>query len=146
MPERTPPPKPSLAVVVLAAGKGKRLKSDTPKVLHPLCGRPALWWVLRTAKAARPDKIVVVVHHGADEVRTAVAAWNLSPKPVFVEQGEALGTGHAVLAAERAVGRVRELLVANGDFDPVTEDDVRSLLRLHRRTRSAATFTGALVL
>jgi bifunctional UDP-N-acetylglucosamine pyrophosphorylase/glucosamine-1-phosphate N-acetyltransferase len=126
-------------VVVLAAGKGKRLKSDTPKVLHPLCGRPALWWVLRTAKAARPDKIVVVVHHGADEVREAVATWNLAPKPVFVEQGEALGTGHAVLAAERAVGRVRELLVANGDFDPVTEDDVRALLRLHRRTRSAAT-------
>ena len=139
MPERTPSPKPSLAVVVLAAGKGKRLKSDTPKVLHPLCGRPALWWVLQTARAARPDKIVVVVHHGAEEVRAAVAAWNLSPKPVFVEQGEALGTGHAVLAAERAVGRSSEVLVANGDFDPVTEDDVRALLRLHRRTRSAAT-------
>jgi bifunctional UDP-N-acetylglucosamine pyrophosphorylase / glucosamine-1-phosphate N-acetyltransferase len=123
---------------VLAAGKGKRLKSGTPKVLHPLCGRPALWWVLRTARAARPDTIVIVVHHGADDVRKAVASWGISPKPVFVEQGDALGTGHAVLAAERAVGRVRELLVANGDFDPVTEEDVRALVRLHRRTKAAA--------
>jgi bifunctional UDP-N-acetylglucosamine pyrophosphorylase/glucosamine-1-phosphate N-acetyltransferase len=139
VPERTHSPKPSLALVVLAAGEGKRLKSDIPKVLHPLCGRPALWWVLRTARAARPDRIVVVVHHGADDVRRAVASWGISPKPVLVEQGEALGTGHAVLAAERAVGRSSEVLVANGDFDPVTEDDVRALLRLHRRTRSAAT-------
>ena len=138
VPERTSSPKPSLALVVLAAGKGKRLKSDLPKVLHPLCGRPALWWVLRTARAVRPDRIVVVVHHGAVEVRAAIATWGISPKPVFVEQGEALGTGHAVLAAERAVGRSDEVLVANGDLDPVTEDDVRALLRLHRRTRSAA--------
>ena len=138
MPERTPSPKPSLAAVVLAAGKGKRLKSGTPKVLHPLCGRPALWWVLRTALAARPGRIVVVVHHGADEVRDAVASWGISPKPVFVEQGDPLGTGHAVLAAERAVGRSSELLVANGDFDPVTDEDVRALVRLHRRTKAAA--------
>ena len=138
MAERTPTPKPSLAAVVLAAGKGKRLLSGTPKVLHPLCGRPALWWVLRTARAARPATIVVVVHHGADEVREAVASWSISPTPVFVEQGEALGTGHAVLAAERAVGRSSELLIANGDFDPVTEEDVRALVRLHRRTRAAA--------
>jgi bifunctional UDP-N-acetylglucosamine pyrophosphorylase/glucosamine-1-phosphate N-acetyltransferase len=138
VPERTPSPKPSLAAVVLAAGKGKRLKSDLPKVLHPLCGRPALWWVLQTVNAARPDRIVIVVHHGADEVRAAVGSWDISPKPVFVEQGEALGTGHAVLAAERAVGRSSEVLVANGDFDPVTGDDVRALLRLRRRSKAAA--------
>jgi bifunctional UDP-N-acetylglucosamine pyrophosphorylase/glucosamine-1-phosphate N-acetyltransferase len=138
VPERTPSPKPSLAAVVLAAGVGKRLRSGIPKVLHPLCGRPALWWVLRTARAARPARIVVVVHHGADEVREAVASWDISPTPVFVEQGEALGTGHAVLAAEVAVGRSDEILVSNGDFDPVTESDVRALVRLHRRTRSTA--------
>ena len=138
MPERTPPPKRSLAAVVLAAGKGKRLKSGTPKVLHPLCGRPALWWVLQTARASRPERIVIVVHHGADDVREAVASWGISPKPVFVQQGDALGTGHAVLAAERAVGRSSEILVANGDFDPVTEEDVRALVRLHRRSKAAA--------
>ena len=129
----------SLAAVILAAGKGKRLKSSTPKVLHPICGRPALWWVLDGARAVRPSRIVIVVHHGADEVREAVRSWGIVPEPVFVEQGEALGTGHAVLVAEKAIGRVDEVLVANGDFDPVTPADVRALLGLHRRRRAAAT-------
>ena len=128
----------SLAAVVLAAGKGKRLRSATQKVLHPICGRPALWWVLRNVKAARPTKIVIVVHHGADDVREAVRSWKISPEPVFVEQGDPQGTGHAVLAAEKAVGNAREVLVAGGDFDPIAPEHVRELLRVHRRTESSA--------
>jgi bifunctional UDP-N-acetylglucosamine pyrophosphorylase/glucosamine-1-phosphate N-acetyltransferase len=130
---------PSLAAVVLAAGKGKRLKSASQKVLHPIAGRPALWWVLRNVAAARPSRIVIVVHHGADEVREAVASWGCRPEPVFVEQGQPLGTGHAVLAAESAIGRVKEVLVVGGDFDPVEPAHVRELLRVHRRTKSAGT-------
>ena len=133
----------SLAAVVLAAGKGKRLKSDTQKVLHPVCGRPALWWVLRNARAARPSRIVIVVHHGADEVREAVRSWGITPEPVFVEQGRPLGTGHAVLAAEKAVGRAREVLVLGGDFDPIEPAQVRELLRVHRRTKSGASILTA---
>ena len=129
----------SLVAVVLAAGKGKRLKSAVPKVLHPMCGRSALWWVLQDVRAARPSKIVIVVHQGAEEVREAVRSWGIVPEPVFVEQGEALGTGHAVLAAERAAGRASEVLIANGDFDPVGPEDVRTLIRTHRRTKAAAT-------
>ena len=129
----------SLVAVVLAAGEGKRLRSAVPKVLHPLCGRPALWWVLQDVRAARPSKIVIVVHHGAEEVREAARSWGIVPEPVFVEQGEALGTGHAVLAAERTTGRASEVLIANGDFDPVTPEDVRTLIRIHRRTKAAAT-------
>ncbi len=129
----------SLAAVVLAAGKGKRLRSGTPKVLHPICGRPALWWSLRNVAAVRPSRIVIVVHHGADEVRDAVRSWGIKPAPVFVEQGEALGTGHAVLAAEDAVGRVREVVVVGGDFDPVLPEHMRRLLSVHRRTKSAGT-------
>jgi bifunctional UDP-N-acetylglucosamine pyrophosphorylase/glucosamine-1-phosphate N-acetyltransferase len=132
-------PRRTLAAVVLAAGKGKRLKSSKPKVLHPICGRPALWWTLRNVRAARPRTIVVVVHHGADEVREAVRSWGIVPEPVFVEQGEALGTGHAVLAAEKALGTVDEVLIANGDYDPATPEHVRELLRLQRRTKSAGT-------
>jgi bifunctional UDP-N-acetylglucosamine pyrophosphorylase/glucosamine-1-phosphate N-acetyltransferase len=128
-----------LATVVLAAGKGKRLRSPMPKVLHPICGRPALWWVLQNVRVARPSTIAIVVHHGADEVREAVRSWRITPEPRFVEQGEALGTGHAVLAAEKAVGKAREVLIANGDFDPVSPEDVRALIRLHRRRRAAAT-------
>jgi bifunctional UDP-N-acetylglucosamine pyrophosphorylase/glucosamine-1-phosphate N-acetyltransferase len=137
--EERVPPSSSLAAVVLAAGKGKRLKSATPKVLHPICGRPALWWVLQNVRPARPEKIVIVVHHGAEEVREAVRSWGVAPEPTFFEQGDALGTGHAVLVAEKAVGRAREVLIANGDFDPVTPEDVRALVRLHRRRKAAAT-------
>jgi bifunctional UDP-N-acetylglucosamine pyrophosphorylase/glucosamine-1-phosphate N-acetyltransferase len=129
----------SLVAVVLAAGKGKRLKSSAPKVLHPICGRPALWWVLQDVRAVRPSRIAIVVHHGAEEVRDAVRSWGIAPQPVFVEQGDALGTGHAVLAAEKVVGRAREVLIANGDFDPVAPEDVRRLVRVHRRTKAAAT-------
>jgi len=139
--DREEPVSPStpLAAVVLAAGKGKRLKSATPKVLHPICGRPALWWVLQNVRIARPSAIAIVVHHGADEVREATRSWAIAPRLVFVEQGEALGTGHAVLTAEKAVGRAREVLIANGDFDPVSPEDVRALIRLHRRRKAAAT-------
>jgi bifunctional UDP-N-acetylglucosamine pyrophosphorylase / glucosamine-1-phosphate N-acetyltransferase len=134
----TTKPTRSLALVVLAAGKGKRLKSASQKVLHPICGRPALWHALRTGLTAKPTRIVIVVGHGGDEVRAAVESWDLKPAPVFVEQAEQLGTGHAVLVAEAAVGRVSDVLIANGDFDPVRPDDVRRLLRLHRRSASAA--------
>lgn len=133
----------TLAAVVLAAGKGKRLKSGTPKVLHPIAGRPALWHALRTVRAARPQKIVVIVSHGADDVRRTVGSWGIEPAPTFVDQGEPLGTGHAVLVAKRAVGRVDDVLVANGDYDPVTPEDVRALLRIHRRSRSAASLLTA---
>jgi bifunctional UDP-N-acetylglucosamine pyrophosphorylase / glucosamine-1-phosphate N-acetyltransferase len=132
----------TLAAVVLAAGKGKRLKSARPKVLHPICGRPALWHVLQLAAAAKPDRIVVVVGHGADEVKDAVAGWGIRPKPVFVTQEEQLGTGHAVLVAKRAVGRVDDVLVLGGDFDPVRPEDVRRLLAAHRRSRNVATIAS----
>ena len=110
-----------------------------PKVLHPICGRPALWHVLQAGLVSKPTKIVVVVGHGADDVRAEVASWKLAPKPVFVEQAKQLGTGHAVQVAERAIGRVDDVLVMGGDFDPVTGDDVEALVASHRRSNAAAT-------
>ncbi|MEX0984725.1 MAG: bifunctional UDP-N-acetylglucosamine diphosphorylase/glucosamine-1-phosphate N-acetyltransferase GlmU [Actinomycetota bacterium] len=133
----------TLAAVVLAAGKGKRLRSRTPKVLHPVAGEPALWHVLQLVLAAKPAKIVVVIGHGGDDVRDAVRSWGLTPAPVFVTQAEQLGTGHAVLAAKRAVGTVDEVLVANGDLDPVRPEDIRALLRRHRRTAAVVTIASA---
>jgi bifunctional UDP-N-acetylglucosamine pyrophosphorylase/glucosamine-1-phosphate N-acetyltransferase len=135
----------SLAAVVLAAGKGERLKSGVPKVLHPVCGRPLLWHALQVVRAARPARIVVVVGHGADDVRDAVTSWGLKPAPVFVEQAEQLGTGHAVQLAEQAVGKTDDVLVANGDFDPISVPDLKKLLASHRRTGAAVTL-GSTVL
>ncbi|MBA3737180.1 MAG: bifunctional UDP-N-acetylglucosamine diphosphorylase/glucosamine-1-phosphate N-acetyltransferase GlmU [Actinobacteria bacterium] len=135
----------SLAAVVLAAGKGERLKSAMPKVLHPVCGRPLLWHVLQAVRAAKPERIILVVGHGAEDVCNAVESWGLKPAPVFVEQAEQLGTGHAVQLAEKAVGKVDDVLVANGDFDPITTTDLRKLLTSHRRTGAAVTL-GSTVL
>jgi bifunctional UDP-N-acetylglucosamine pyrophosphorylase / glucosamine-1-phosphate N-acetyltransferase len=135
----------SLAAVVLAAGKGERLRSDTPKVLHAVCGRPLVWHTLQLVRAAKPDRIVVVVGHGADDVRETVASFGIEPAPVFVEQDEQLGTGHAVQLAEKAVGRTDDVLVANGDFDPITPADVRKLVSTHRRSDAAVT-VGSTVL
>jgi bifunctional UDP-N-acetylglucosamine pyrophosphorylase/glucosamine-1-phosphate N-acetyltransferase len=129
---------PSLVAVVLAAGQGKRLRSKLPKVLHPLCGRASLWHVLKAAQAARPRALVVVVHQGRELVEEAIRSWDLRPEPVFVDQIEQLGTGHAVLAAEGAVGGADEVLVLSGDDPLVTGDHVRALMRVHRRTRAAA--------
>ncbi len=135
----------SLAAVVLAAGKGERLKSGTPKVLHPVCGRPLLWHTLQAVRAAKPERVIVVIGHGADDVRDAVTSWGLKPAPVFVEQAEQLGTGHAVQLAEKAVGKVDDVLVANGDFDPITPADLKKVLATHRRTAAAVTL-GSTVL
>ena len=132
------PPRP-VAAVVLAAGKGKRMKSERPKVLHEICGRPALWHVLQAARAVRPTPLAVVVGRDQDPVAEAVRAWDLEPAPVFVEQREPLGTGNAVAVAERAVSRVDDVVVLAGDDPLVTGEHVRDLLRVHRRTKAAAT-------
>src|SRR5205809_7938516 len=108
----------ALAAVVLAAGKGKRMRSAKPKVLHEVCGRPGLWYVLKAAMAARPSRIVVVVGFGKEGVEAAVHSWDLGVEVVFVDQHEALGTGHAVMVVEAAVGAASEVLVMAGD-DPM---------------------------
>jgi bifunctional UDP-N-acetylglucosamine pyrophosphorylase / glucosamine-1-phosphate N-acetyltransferase len=128
----------SLTAVVLAAGLGKRLRSRTPKVLHSVCGRPVLWHVLTAAAAVRPDRLVAVIHHGAEQVEAAVRSWGLRPEPVFVDQGEPLGTGHAMSVAEEAIGPVADVLVLPGDEPLVTADQVRTLLKIHRRRDVAA--------
>ena len=88
-----------LSIVILAAGQGKRMKSDLPKVLQPLAGRPILSHVLEAAKSLGADAIHVVYGHGGDQVKEALAH-----EPVnWVLQAEQLGTGHAVSQAMSAV-------------------------------------------
>lgn len=126
-----------LAVVVMAAGKGKRLRSALPKVLHPIAGRPVLWHVVEAARRLRPWRLIVVVSHGKDDVEDAVRSWGKDA--LFVDQGRPLGTGHAVMVAEQAVGRADDVLVLPGDNPLVTTAMLRDLLRLHRRSVPAAT-------
>ncbi|HWX11989.1 MAG TPA: bifunctional UDP-N-acetylglucosamine diphosphorylase/glucosamine-1-phosphate N-acetyltransferase GlmU [Trinickia sp.] len=103
-------------IVILAAGAGKRMRSASPKVLHPLAGRPLLSHVIDTARALGPGRIVVVVGHGAEAVQKAVAA----PDIRFALQTEQLGTGHAVQQALPLLDPAQPTLVLYGDV-PLTK-------------------------
>ena len=100
-----------LSVVILAAGQGKRMKSELPKVLQPLAGRPLLAHVVATARSLRPAAIHVVHGHGADTVRAAIAGDDV----VWVLQAEQKGTGHAVAQAMPGVPDGHDVLVLYGD-------------------------------
>jgi bifunctional UDP-N-acetylglucosamine pyrophosphorylase/glucosamine-1-phosphate N-acetyltransferase len=101
----------SLAVIVLAAGQGKRMHSALPKVLHQLAGRPLLAYVLDVARALKPTQILVVHGHGGAEVRAAYDGVRVE----WVEQAQQLGTGHALAQALPKVARGAQVLVLNGD-------------------------------
>ena len=103
-----------LAVVVLAAGKGTRMKSERPKVLHEIAGAPMLHHAMRPALALRPERMVVVVGHGGETVGAAARA--IAPDAEVVEQREQLGTGHAVqMAAPALAGFAGDVIVLFGD-------------------------------
>lgn len=131
-----------LNVVILAAGMGKRMKSDLPKVLHTLAGRPMLAHVIDSARELGPDRIVVVVGHGAERVR---AAFEGQPDLRFVLQQPQQGTGHAVLQAvpELAEGGADDAtLVLYGDVPLVQPGTLRRLLQA--RGQGAAVLTEVL--
>lgn len=119
-----------LNVVILAAGLGKRMQSDLPKVLHTLAGRPMLAHVLASARALRPAHIVVVVGHGAESVKTA---FKEEPGLAFVLQQPQHGTGHAVQQAvpllEEGDGQDDVTLVLYGDVPLVTPETLTALLK-----------------
>jgi len=102
-------------IVILAAGTGKRMRSALPKVLHPLAGRPLLSHVIDTARSLEPTRLVVVIGHGAEAVRTAVDAPDLQ----FAVQEQQLGTGHAVQQALPLLDPSVPTLVLYGDV-PLT--------------------------
>jgi bifunctional UDP-N-acetylglucosamine pyrophosphorylase/glucosamine-1-phosphate N-acetyltransferase len=112
-----------VVAVVLAAGKGTRMKSPLPKVLHEAAGRPLLAWVLDTARVAGCERIVVIVGHGADEVRQRVAARDVR----FVLQAEQLGTGHALAQAAPEVPGEATVLVLSGDVPLVRPETLHAL-------------------
>jgi bifunctional UDP-N-acetylglucosamine pyrophosphorylase/glucosamine-1-phosphate N-acetyltransferase len=133
---RKPPHR--LAVVVLAAGHGRRIKSRLSKVLQPLCGRPVLWHVLESVRAVRADDVLVVVRERGGRVEEEARGWGLRIPLDFVEQRDPLGTGHAVMVAEERVGRADEVVVVNGDEPLIAGDNLRGLVSLRRRRNAAA--------
>ncbi len=111
-------------IVILAAGKGKRMFSDLPKVLHPLAGRALLSHVITTARQLGAQRICVVVGHGAEQVRQQVQADDIQ----FVEQTQQLGTGHAVQQALPYLDTAQPTLVLYGDVPLTRLSSLQALL------------------
>jgi len=116
----------NLEVIILAAGQGTRMRSDLPKVLHSVAGRPLLAHVVETASRLQPTAIHVVVGHGGDAVRSALSGYPLQ----WAEQAERLGTGHAVLQAMPAVNRDSTVLVLYGDVPLIELESLQALVDL----------------
>ena len=134
---------PDLHVVVLAAGKGTRMRSARHKVLHRISGRRLLDYVLGSARALGPQSITVVVGHLADQVRQAYAGVS---DLRFVAQEPQLGTGHALLQAEPALqGADGTLLLLSGDVPLLSVETLRQLVERHQTDRAAATVVTAVV-
>ena len=132
-----------LAIIVLAAGQGTRMKSATPKLLHPLAGSPIVAHVLRTAQALDAAHVIAVVRHERDQVAAAVEA--TLPGTVVVDQDEIPGTGRAV---EQAVAVLPddfagEVLVLNGDVPLLDADTLAAFLERHRGHAAQASVLSA---
>lgn len=117
----------ALEIVILAAGKGTRMRSRMPKVLQKLAGRPLLSHVLDRALALSPHRIQIVVGHASEVVRDAFATAPVS----WIEQTQQLGTGHAVHLALESIPDHHEVLVLYGDVPLVAQEDLRACLSAH---------------
>ena len=122
-----------LAAVVLAAGQGTRMKSNLPKVLHAIAGKPMAQWALDSVSAVGAEHITLVVGHGGNQLRSALS--NIQ-SPItnlrFVEQAEQRGTGHAVLQARDVLrGKADAVLVTYGDMPLLKSETLKKLVDLH---------------
>ena len=125
-----------LAVIILAAGKGKRMKSDLPKVLHLLRGKPLIMWVISAAEHLNPTKIIAVVGHKAGLVKNSLKGEDV----LFVHQEEQLGTGHAVAQTSSLLKDfLGDVFVLCGDVPLIKAETLREMLAVHRKDNSVVT-------
>ncbi|GJM19599.1 MAG: hypothetical protein DHS20C14_18120 [Phycisphaeraceae bacterium] len=134
-----------LAAIILAAGKGTRMNSDLPKVVHPVGGRAMVCAVVDACLDAGCSRIVVVVGYKQELVREALAAYGDTVE--FAVQGEQLGTGHAVRCAEDAFKEAddSDVFVLCGDGPLIRSETLATLLATHRGTSAAATVATSVI-
>ncbi len=129
--------------IILAAGKGTRMKSDLPKVVHPVGGRPMVCAVVDACRAAGCRRIVAVVGYKQELVREALAGYG---DVEFAVQEEQLGTGHAVMmAAPLFQGAMGEVFVLAGDGPLIRESTLRKVLETHRGARASCTLATSVI-
>jgi bifunctional UDP-N-acetylglucosamine pyrophosphorylase / glucosamine-1-phosphate N-acetyltransferase len=144
---RSNPPRQRIAIAIMAAGKGTRLKSKHPKVLHEVGGKPILAHVIATAKKVVPaPDIFVIIGYEADRVREAVAGTGVN----FVVQAEQRGTGHALMVAREALAcnklagnKYDQVIVLSGDAPLITAETIRKLSDFHTAQKAAMTLLSA---
>ncbi len=130
-------------VIILAAGRGARMRSSRPKVLHPLAGPPLVEHVARAADCLRPERVGLVIGHQAERVRAALGH---RPGLAFAHQDEQRGTGHALLQAEPLfAGRTGTLVVLSGDVPLIRPETLEKLVRTHEGAQAALTVLTAAV-
>ncbi|MDJ0834610.1 MAG: bifunctional UDP-N-acetylglucosamine diphosphorylase/glucosamine-1-phosphate N-acetyltransferase GlmU [Gammaproteobacteria bacterium] len=115
----------SLSVIILAAGKGTRMKSARPKVIHPLAGKPMLQHVVDTSRKLEPEQILLVIGHEAGLVRDIMQDQDL----LFVEQNEQLGTGHAVMQCNEQLTAGNDILVLYGDVPLISDLTLEEMIK-----------------
>ena len=131
---------PEFAIVIMAAGKGTRLKSRRAKVLHEIAGRPLLAHVIKTAQQIVPaGNIYVIVGHQAENVRAAVEPMGVK----FVLQAEQRGTGHAIMCAREQVASYQNILVLSGDVPLIRPETIARLRDFHLNQKAAMTILTA---
>jgi bifunctional UDP-N-acetylglucosamine pyrophosphorylase / glucosamine-1-phosphate N-acetyltransferase len=129
-----------VAIAIMAAGKGTRLKSRLPKVLHEVGGKPLLGHVISAATSVvPPSDVYAIIGHEADRVRAAVADAGVN----FVLQSEQHGTGHALMVAREALSKYEHVIVLSGDAPQITPQTLAQLLNFHLDQRAAMTLLSA---
>jgi UDP-N-acetylglucosamine diphosphorylase/glucosamine-1-phosphate N-acetyltransferase len=129
-----------LATIILAAGKGKRMKSDLPKVLHKINGRPMVHYVIDAAEAIGSNKIVLIVGHKKELVVESCQ----DRKVEYITQEEQLGTGHAVLQTAPLFNNFKgNILVLSGDVPLLTPRTLNSLIDIHQNQNPLASLLTA---
>jgi UDP-N-acetylglucosamine pyrophosphorylase len=130
----------SLAIVIMAAGKGTRMQSDLPKVLHEANGKPLVAYVIEKSQALDPEKIVLIIGHQAEKVRQATASFPVA----YALQEPQLGTGHAIMQAEPLLADFNgEIIILSGDAPLFTALTLREIVAFHRSKQAVATVMTA---
>lgn len=125
--------------IILAAGKGTRMKSKLYKVLHPVCGKPMVEHIINRVTETQPDEVITIVGHGAEMVKE-----QLGDRSEYALQAEQLGTGHAVLQAEPFLkGKKGTTLVISGDTPLLTSETLNNLFDYHQGKNASATILTA---
>ena len=127
----------SLSIVILAAGKGTRMRSDLPKVLQPLAHKPLLGYVIDASMSFNPNQLIVVYGYGGDQVQKTFSSQHIQ----WVEQKEQLGTGHAVMQTISLMKEEGSTLILYGDVPLIDQTTIQRLIQKGQKNLAVLTYT-----